>query len=181
MKKRLSLLVLVSLLMTNCGSNLYDLPPPPPKEEWKVYNNKQDDSQEDAQRFLAAKRAIFQLAEALQKNDHDAVWSLLSFETQNFLDYVSANQGGLEVLKQGVLTLLDGEIFEINPVSLLLLKDIDQIEDNHGSAKQAETTNRKELFLINELGRVKKVIMIREAGSWKLHKTRFDPDADRDR
>ena len=165
-----ALLAVVGL--TGCNS-LYALPDPPAAGDWSETSlvPGQDD-RDEAGRYIEARTAVLKLYQALTDEEWDTAWELLSAETQNFLDYVSADGNGKQALATGRLKFPGGEEVDFEPVALFLVKDMRKLEDDNGDVSQAETANRKELFAFSAEDDAKKIVVIYEAGEWKIHRTK---------
>lgn len=166
-----ALLALTSLIEA-CGPGLYDLPPPPSRDLWESTSTDPAEEERAAQRrYLAARTALLDLYRALSDEDWDVAWEMLSTETQSFLAFSSSSGDGKRALREGRLTLPDGTDIQMDPVDLFLVSDLRRLEDDHENEPQAETPRRKELFAFSADGRIKKVVLIYELDSWRVHRT----------
>ncbi len=170
-----ALCLTAALVAGLCACNsLYALPDPPSAGEWSQSSlvPGQDD-RDDATRYIAARTAALKLYQALSDEDWDAAWELLSAETQNFLDYVAVDGNGKNALASGRLKFPGGEEVNFEPVSLFLVTNMRKLEDDAPDQTQAETANRKEIFAFStEDDEVKKIVLIYEAGAWRVHRTK---------
>lgn len=161
------------LTINACGGGLYDLPAPPPQDQWESTSADPAEAERASQRrYLAARSALLQFYRALSQEDWDAAWALMSTETQNFLNFTSANGDGKEALAQSRFNLPNGTTAEISPIDLFVVSDLRRLEDDYQGQAQAETANRKEIFAISEDGDVNKVVLIYETGRWVIHRTK---------
>jgi hypothetical protein len=164
-------LAIILALATACGS-LYALPDPPPPSDWvETSLVPGQDDHNDAERYIAARTAALKLYEALSNDDWDTAWELISAETQSFLNYVAPEGDGKQALMSGRLKFPDGEEVAVDAVSLLLIRDLRDLDDDHGDEEQSETANRKEIFAVSDGGETKKVVLIFEGGAWRVHRT----------
>ncbi len=169
----LPLLTAAILCTAACGPGLYDLPTPPPQDQW--INTGADPAAEERasqRRYLAARAALLQFYRALSQEDWDAAWEMMSSETQNFLNFASKGKDGKASLDSGTLEMPDGTSVEFDPVELFVIRDLRTMEDDHEGKPQAETANRKEIFVISSDNRVNKVVLIFETGQWRVHRTK---------
>jgi hypothetical protein len=158
-----------------CGPGLYDLPGPPASHEWKSVSLDPAQEQRQAeQRYLASRQAALKLYQALNEEDWETVWSMLSSETQNFLNFSAPDKDGKASLSRGRLVLPDGSNFDFDALDLLMIKDMSRLEDQYEGMEEAETEGRKELFALSADGSVNKVVFIYETGAWRVHKTSAD-------
>ncbi len=56
-----------------------------------------------------------------------------------------------------------------------MINDLRSLDDDLPDTTQAETPNRKELFATSASGQVHKIIVIREAGAWRIQRTDLEP------
>lgn len=185
---RISLSTLV-LVLTGCGGASYELPPLPPESTWThVELNPVSVERNDTANFLAAKQATLQLYTELQGKAWKSAGDRLSSETRILL---GEGDGTLvaAVLEAGE-THISQRTFAFDPVRLLLLPGVQRIVDSPtevgsgdivdveapvGSAIRAayleehESEARKELFLVDGKGALRKVVWIREGSTWRLH------------
>ena len=165
----------VMMALTACGPSLYDLPAPPAQAQWKSVSLDPAAEERQAQlRYLAARQAALSLYQALNEEDWETVWSMMSSETQNFLNFSAPDKNGKGTLAAGRLVLPDGSAVEFDALDLLMIKDMSRLEDEHQGMSEAETEGRKELFAHSADGRVNKIIFIYETGGWRLHRTSAD-------
>ena len=171
----ITLIALSLALMTTsaCGLGLYELPDPTPESEWASISLDPAEEERQAQRrYIAARQAALELYQALNEEDWESAWAMMSSETQDFLKFGSPNKDGKETLSSGRLVLPDGTPVEFDPVDLFMIKDMRRLEDEHQGSAEAETEGRKELFAHSSDGRVNKVILIYEIGRWRVHRTK---------
>jgi hypothetical protein len=170
-----ALLVIVALAASSWGCNsLYALPDPPVAGEWTQTSlvPGQDD-RDDATRYIAARTAALKLYQALNDEDWDAAWELMSAETQNFLNYVAVDGNGKNALAVGRLKFPGGEEVDFEPVALFLVVNMRKLDDDAPGQSQAETANRKEIFAFStDDEEAKKVVLIFEGGAWRIHRTK---------
>lgn len=164
----------LSLSSASGCSDLYVLPDPPPKDRWSTVSLDPAEDERNAEgRYLAARTSILQLYDALYDEDWERAWGLLSSETQAFLDNASSEKDGKKALALGVLTI-QGRDEEFDPVDLFIINDLRQLDDTSPGATEAETPTRKEIFATAADGTVHKIVVIREADVWRIHRTSPD-------
>lgn len=158
------------LLATGCGRALYALPDPPPDEEWtELGATATEDRQAATDRMLAAKRSAVSVYVALKGQKWDEALKLMSQDTRNFLDDASGGEGPEAALAKGEL-ILGGQAASIRPADDFFIENMQEVRDDHPNAPaESETKNRKELYAIGRDGRARKIVMIFEADTWRLH------------
>jgi hypothetical protein len=142
----------------------------------------------DTANFLAAKQATLQLYTELQGNAWTTAGNRLSSETRLLL---GEGEGGsvASVLEAGQ-TRIAGRTFGFEPVRLLLLPGVQRIVDSSADLgdgaivdaeapvgselrtaylEEHESDARKELFLVDAAGKIRKIVWIREGSDWHLH------------
>ena len=170
MKRLLPLIV----LFVSCGPNLYTLPNPPERSKWKTVSLIPGQEQRDAEREYRDVRAqILRLYSLLSSQRFQESAELFSIETQDFLKFGSGEATVAEVLASGKVKLSNGGVVDLDPVSMLLAKDVSKLTDEVDGVKESETKNRKEVFAELEDGSYQRIVMIREGGKWVLHRTRL--------
>lgn len=158
-------------LLAACGG-LGELPPPSPEESRvNVDLDRIAGEAADADRFAEARRAILSLYDALARADFNSVYEGLSHETRALLDAMS-NNDGVGLLERGELTQ-DGQQYTFQTTGLLLLASVDEIRDDTEGEPEVESARRKELDLVDSAGTRRRVILIREGDSWRLHMPRI--------
>lgn len=168
------LFALLSVLGASC-STLYDLPAPPPQDQWtSISLVPGEDELDEEKRYIEARSATLRLYSALAEEDWDGAWPLLSEETRSFLSFNAPGKDGKKVLASGQITLPSGPSKTFDPVDAFVIRDLRKITDEYKNAVQNETANRKELFVINVDENVHKVVLIREQGQWRVHRTEID-------
>jgi hypothetical protein len=169
------LILPLSLALSGCY-DLYALPDPPPADQWTQagLDPTQDEVNQERD-ALDARKAALALYEKLSAGALEEAWALLSTETHNFLTFGNPDGDGLKALGEGSLTLPGGEPERFDPVDLFLVRDLQRLDDEHPDFPQeAETTHRKELYAISADARVHKVVLIREEGQWRVHRTALE-------
>lgn len=175
--RRLKALVLVLLLWSGCASSsLYELPPPPPEQERQDVSLIPGEDERARERdYLEARATVLKVYQYLNAKRYKEALGLLSEETVDFLSYVSPKkstpQAAEETLAQGKIILNDGQVIPIDPAALLVARDISKLEDSLAGQKESETSRRKEIFAIQADGKAQRIIVIKEAGQWVIHKT----------
>lgn len=170
-------LALLALLWSGCGnSTLYELPPPPPEQERQDVSLIPGEDERARERdYLEARATVLKVYQYLNAKRYKEALSLLSEETVDFLSYVSPKkdtpQAAEETLAQGKVILNDGQVIPIDPAALLVARDISKLEDSLAGQKESETSRRKEIFAIQADGKAQRIIVIKEAGQWVIHKT----------
>lgn len=166
------LLVVLLLTASSACSSIYTLPPPPSGAPKDVNLTPGADDRESEAAYLAARQSIIKLFGLLQQQRYPEADELLSAETRAFLTFNTDKSVG-EVLADGKLTLATGELVEINPVTTLLAEDVSRLVDAVPGLDEQETPSRKEVFAILSNDRAQRIVMIKEAGQWVLHRTRI--------
>lgn len=168
---RLLTAVFACLILTACGG-VAELPPPAAVEDRAhVDLDRVAGEEAEADRFAEARRAILALYDALAREDFAAVYEGLSHETRALLDSLS-NNDGVGLLQSEVLTQ-DGQRYSFETADLLLLSSVDEITDDTEGEPAVESARRKEIDLINSEGSRRRVILIFEGDSWRLHMPRI--------
>ena len=182
-------LVALLFLSAGCGASQYELPPLPPESNWKhVELNPVSLERNDTANFLAAKQATLQLYTELQGKAWKTAGDRLSSETRLLLGEGDGTTVA-EVLETGE-TRIARRTFGFDPIRLLLLPGVQRIVDSSadlgdgaivdaeapaGSAirtaylEEHESDARKELFLVDAAGKIRKIVWIREGSDWHLH------------
>lgn len=186
---RIAVAAFFATCTVGCGAKQYDLPPLPPESSWQhVELNPVSVERNDTANFLAAKQATLQLYTELQGKAWQSAGDRLSSETRLLL----GEGEGLtiaQVLEKGEATVAKRR-FGFDPVRLLLLPGVQRITDTPeglgdgaiadadgpaGSSLRAayleehESDARKELFLTDAAGTIRKLVWIREGSDWHLH------------
>lgn len=186
---RIAAATLFASLSAGCAAKQYELPPLPPESTWQhVELNPVSVEQNDTANFLAAKQATLQLYTELQGKAWQTAGDRLSSETRLLLGEGDGTTIA-SVLERGE-TQVAGRRFLFEPVRLLLLPGVQRITDTSeglgagpiadadapvGSAlrtaylEEHESEARKELFLTDAAGAIRKIVWIREGSSWHLH------------
>lgn len=164
----LGLLVVVS----SACSSIYTLPPPPSGAPQNVNLTPGADNRESEAAYLQARQSIIKLFGLLQQQRYPEADALLSSETRAFVTF-NTEKSVSETLADGKLTLATGELVDIDPVSTLLAEDISRLVDALPGIEEQETPSRKEVFAILSNDRAQRIVMIKEAGQWVLHRTRI--------
>lgn len=156
-----------------CASNPYQLPAPPPKDEWvdDAADPKADERRQEMI-YLEARTALLGLYNLLSNQRFKEASSMVSAETRDFITS-GGNATFEEILASGRLPLPNGEVVEIDPVSTLTGPDLSKLVDSVDGIGENETDARKELFVPLQSGGYQRIVMIREGGSWVLHRTRL--------
>jgi hypothetical protein len=182
-------LVALLFLSAGCGASRYELPPLPPESTWqRVELNPVAVERNDTANFLAAKQATLQLYTELQGKAWKTAGDRLSSETRLLLGDGDGTTVAA-VLEAGE-TRIARRTFGFDPVRLLLLPGVQRIVDSAselgdgaivdadapaGSAlrtaylEEYESEARKELFLVDAAGTIRKIVWIREGSEWHLH------------
>ena len=182
-------LVALLILSAGCGATNYELPPLPPESTWKrVELNPVAVERNDVANFLAAKQATLQLYTELQGRAFKSAGDRLSSETRLLLGEGDGTTVAA-VLEAGT-TRISKRTFAFDPVRLFLLPGVQRIVDSPadlgsgaivdadapvGSAlrraylEEFESDARKELFLVDAAGAIRKIVWIREGSDWHLH------------
>ena len=175
-------LALTTLLgVSGCGLGLYELPDPPPSEEWTAVSLVPGEDRRDSRKlYVEASAAAMDLYTSLLEENWEQAWELLSAETRSALSYGNPESDGKEVLKTG---LYEGKpskefpeaksTFRFTPVDHLVVEGLLRFEDEQPGVTESETNRRKEIYAVSRTGEVKKVVLIYEAGGWRVHKTGF--------
>lgn len=164
---------LAAALTIACGG-VYQLPPPPPAElQGPVTLDPSEEERLGAARFEEARRAVLSLYEALGAERWADAVSMLSQETRLLLSS-GGSASAEQALAAGVVTV-DGQSYGFDPVALFLLPGVERFEDEYEDEEEAETGRRKEIFLVAG-EEVRKVVLIDEAGQWRLHMRRWPID-----
>jgi hypothetical protein len=165
--RRLVLAISMGIIV-GCASSPYELPPPtaatPAADE-------AEDEQTDTERDLAARAALLELYEYLNKGQFVDAEAYLSQQTREFLVHASDSSSVSSVLANGQLTLADGRSVDIDPVEFLIAPKITRIADSLDGVESHQTARRRELFVYGDDDGPRRVIMIREGDQWVLHKT----------
>lgn len=154
----------------SCGA-VYKLPEPPPaSEQGPVALDPSEERQRSEARYIEARRTLVALYAALDGEEWDAAVELLSHETRLLL--ASGGSGSdVEALAAGAVTV-DGVRYAFDPVDLFLLADPEGFEDSLEDEEEAETGRRKEVFVVRG-DEHRRVVVIDEGGSWRLHMRRW--------
>ncbi len=173
MNTRSTVLPLLLALLTGCGLGLHELPDPPAKEAWtKVSLIPGEDQEADEARYLEARAAVLAFYSALANGRHDEAWGLMSVETQSMLSHFAVDGDGKNALASGTLKSAGGSEIEWSPLETFMMPNVKGFEDSLEGEEEHETSARKELFLLGEDGQSKKLVVIREAGKWVIHRTK---------
>ncbi len=157
-----------------CAPSIYTLPPPPPEAEWAAVSLVPGEDEKASQRrYIDARAAALELYAALKSKRWGEVWQQLSSETQAALAFAHPTQDGQAALSEGVLVYQDGARVAFDPMDAWMVPDLKTFEDQLPGEQEAESDTRKEIFAVDRDGHHRKMIMILEAGEWKLHKTRL--------
>ncbi len=174
MRPRSIFLSLIFLIAASaCATNPYELPPPPPRDEW--IDDAADPKAEERRKemlYLEARTALLGVFNLLSNQRYDEVSAMVSSETRDFLTAGGTNEFA-DVLAAGKLTLGNGEVVDLDPVSTLVGPDLAGLVDSVDGIGENETEARKELFVPLEGGTFQRVVMIKEGGAWVLHRTRL--------
>lgn len=168
---------LLTCVLSACGpGRLYELPPPPPESERQDVSLIPGEDERARERdYLEARAVALKLYQYLSAKRFKESLSLLSGETVDMLALTSPKKGGAdaaeETLAQGTMILSSGKMIKFDPVELLVAKDISKLEDSLAGQTENETSRRKEIFAIQPDGNAQRVIVIKEAGRWVIHKT----------
>lgn len=176
-------------LVAGCGGPQYELPPLPPESTWqRVELNPVSVERNDLANFLAAKQATLQLYTELQGKAWKSAGDRLSSETRLLLGEGDGNSVAA-VLEAGQ-TRISQRTFAFDPVRLLLLPGVQRIVDSAADLgngnivdveappgsdlrkaylQEYETEARKELFVVDAAGAIRKLVWIREGSEWHLH------------
>jgi hypothetical protein len=167
---RLILALIASMALPACTS-IYVLPEPTESAQDVNLTPGSDDRQGE-QDYLAARQTVITLFGLLQQQRYPEAEELLSRETQSFIRY-GGGKSVSEVLADGKLTLANGEVVDIEPVTMLLGEDISRLTESVPGIEEQETPARKEVFAILSGDRVQRIVIIKETGRWVLHRTRI--------
>jgi hypothetical protein len=182
-------LVALLFLSAGCGASRYELPPLPPESTWqRVELNPVAVERNDTANFLAAKQATLQLYTELQGKAWKTAGDRLSSETRLLLG--EGDGTTVAAILEAGETRIARRTFGFDPVRLLLLPGVQRIVDSAselgdgaivdadapaGSAlrtaylEEYESEARKELFLVDAAGTIRKIVWIREGSEWHLH------------
>lgn len=152
--------------VAGCGANVYQLPAPP-EETHSVALDPTADAAADEALYIEARRTVLGLYERLSQQRWSEAWELLSNETRLLLDEGS-NQQGEAALSSGEVDL-DGRRYSFDPVDLFVVSGLTAIDDEFDGETQHETDRRREVFATGEGGTVRKIVVIREGDSWRVH------------
>ena len=163
-----------------CGCwNPYRLPDPPPPAERKDVSLIPGEEERAKERlYLEARASAIQLHSLLSQQRYVEASALMSSETKAFLAAGGDTSKIADILASGKMKLPDGQVVEFEPVSMLLADDLSQLKDSVAGQEEQETDNRKELFALLPDNKAQKIVMIREAGKWVLHRTRLPKTID---
>ncbi len=167
---RLFFALIICGMLPAC-TNIYKLPEPSAATQDVNLTPGADDRQGE-QDYLAARQTVITLFGLLQQQRYPEAEEFMSQETQSFLRYGS-DKSVAEVLADGKLTLANGEVVDIEPVTTLLAEDVSRLTDSVPSIEEQETPARKEIFAILSGDRVQRIVIIKETGRWVLHRTRI--------
>lgn len=182
-------LVALLFLSAGCGASQYELPPLPPASSWKhVELNPVSLERNDTANFLAAKQATLQLYTELQGKAWTTAGNRLSSETRLLLG--EGDGGSVASVLEAGQTHIARRTFGFEPVRLLLLPGVQRIVDSSADLgdgaivdaeapagselrtaylEEHESEVRKELFLVDAAGKIRKIVWIREGSDWHLH------------
>lgn len=162
--------------VAGCAANVYELPPPPDEtERSSVDLNPASSDEADAESFMEARRAILSLAGALGNEDWEDAYGLVSSETRILLDTYGDGRGE-DLLARGQLVGTDGNTYQFEPLSLFLLSEIASIEDSMDGVEEAESSRRKDVFLVAPDDSYRRVVVIREGEQWLVHMRELPTD-----
>lgn len=153
-------------------ANIYTLPPPPADRDKSVELTPGADQDNDTQAYLEARQSVIRLFGLLQQQRYPEAEDLLSAETREFVTFGSEKSVS-EVFGDRKLTLASGEVVDFDPVPTLLAEDVSRLVDAVPGIEEQETPSRKEVFAILSNDRAQRIVMIKEAGQWVLHRTRI--------
>lgn len=166
----LAVCLLSSAMLCACGPGLYELPDPPPREDWHRHSlNPADDEERSYRDFLAAQDSVLAFVEAMQEHRYDDAYELLSNETRILLDDLSPDGLGESVLSTGHL-VRDGVEYDVDPVDLFVVADLEELLDEQPGEPEQETYRRKELWARAADGTVHHIVLIYEDDQWRIHK-----------
>jgi hypothetical protein len=169
--------LLLALVLGSCGGSriAYRLPLPPGQDAARTVSlDPTAQALQETERFQTARRALLDWYDAMAREDVQAAWERLSFETRLLLDDWSGGQGDV-ALRTGVLER-QGQRWSFDPLDLLAARQPERIVDDVPGQSQQETARRKELFLQLAGGEVRRVVMILEADQWRIHSPRIPTD-----
>ncbi|MEO1268328.1 MAG: hypothetical protein AAFX99_09530 [Myxococcota bacterium] len=172
---------LVMMLLSGCGLGLYELPDPPPQEEWTAVSLVPGEDRRDSRKmYVEASAAAMDLYTSLLEKNWEGAWELLSSETRSALSFGHGGKDGKKVLSQGIYEGKPSKdfpeaksSFRFDPVDHFVVKGLLRFEDEQPGVVESETNRRKEIYAVSRDGEVKKVVLIYEAGGWRVHKTGF--------
>ena len=135
MRTAFSIAVLFVLAACN---RVYDLPDPPPESERaSVALDPAEEHRQDGERYVAARRSLLELYEALDGERWDDATELLSTETQLLLS--SGGSGDAAAALAAGQVTVSGESYAFDPVNLFLLANPDASEDSWEGEEENET------------------------------------------
>ncbi|MEZ4462858.1 MAG: hypothetical protein R3E66_24650 [bacterium] len=168
MKRFVPLIVILSF---GC-SDVYRLPDPKPGQTTNVNLTPGADDRQGEADYLQARQTIIKLFSLLQQQRYPEAEELLSKETVAFVTY-GTDKTFAEVLADGKLTQPNGEVVDLDPVFMLLASDDSRLVDAIPGIEEQETPARKEIFAVLPNDQFQRIVIIKEAGRWVLHRTRI--------
>lgn len=169
----LALSVIAMAGISGCRTSPYHLPAP----AQPARDGTGADQVDEAALDRAARASLMKLYELLRAQQYEPAERYLSQETREFLTHITRQADAATALASRKMTLQGQAEITFDPVQLLLGGNIAEVRDAMDGVAQAETPNRRELFVIDPQGKAHRVILIREGGEWVLHKTSVGPSA----
>ena len=167
--KRFVLLIAISSF--GC-SDVYRLPDPKAGAATNVNLTPGTDDRQGEADYLQARQTVIQLFSLLQQQRYPEAEDLVSKETVAFITF-GTEKSFAETLADGKLTQPDGEVVDLDPVSMLLASDVSRLVDALPGIEEQETPARKEIFAVLPNDEFQRIVIIKEAGRWVLHRTRI--------
>jgi hypothetical protein len=125
------------------------------------------DAAADEALYVEARRAVMALYERLGQARWDEAWEMLSNETRLLLDS-GADGRGEEALAAGRVSI-DGREYAFDAVDLFVIDGFSAMDDDAVGETQHETDRRREVFVSGSGGTVRRVVVILEGDSWRVH------------
>lgn len=170
-----TLCLLVCCTLSACNS-VYVLPDPPPADERRSISLIPGEDERLKERdYLQARATVLKAYQLLSSKRYKESLELMSQETRDFLAFASpnksANSPAIITLAEGKFVLNNGRTVTFEPAAWLLARDVSELKDSLPGKKEQETNRRKEIFAIQPKGKPRKIIVIKEAGKWVIHRT----------
>lgn len=168
-------LCLIGGFLAACDT-VYVLPDPPPVQERRSVSLIPGEDERLRERdYLQARAAVLKAYQLLSSKRYKASLDLMSQETRDFLKFASptkdAQSPEIVTLSQGKFVLQNGRTISFDPPAWLLAKDVSKLKDTIKGQKEQETSRRKEIYAVQPDGKWRKIVVIKEAGTWVIHRT----------